>query len=280
MQLGGVAAGAFVAGRDLLVGGGEQRAGAAGEIAHAQLADAFGVGPVEALQLGDREPGQQRRRGGPGVEGGQILAVGDQALEDASGEVVGVVAAGRVHLLGGVAQFVEQLPGRARRQPLEDVAGDREDGEVVDFEDFVPGRRGLVLGIGDAGAADLHQRLNARVHAGNALVEDERVGDDRAGHAPGLGHVAHAEQVGDGGDDVHLRLAQRVEHDGGPLDPALERVGGLVDLLLRHGDEPDQVGEVVESAVEPARGGEADTLAVSVEVVVEHAVGELRVAER
>ena len=45
---------------------------------------------------------------GQGVEGGEVLAVGDEALEDAAGEVVGVVHAGGVDLAGGVFQFVAE----------------------------------------------------------------------------------------------------------------------------------------------------------------------------
>ena len=101
----GVATGALVAGGYLLVDGGEQRAGAAGEVADAEAGDGGGVGPVEGYALtptlsrGERgfwsisrggfetrpygvraylgygEAGQEGGGGGKGVEGGEVLAV-------------------------------------------------------------------------------------------------------------------------------------------------------------------------------------------------------------
>ena len=35
------------------------------------------------------------------------------------------------------------------------------------------------------------------VHAGNLIVKYEGVGDDGAGHAAGLEHVGHPQQIGD-----------------------------------------------------------------------------------
>ena len=77
VQVGGVAALALVAVGELLIDGGQQRARAAGEVRHAQVADGGGVRPVNAVQLGDGELRQQRGGGGQRVEGGEILAVGD-----------------------------------------------------------------------------------------------------------------------------------------------------------------------------------------------------------
>ena len=77
---GGIATGALVAGGYLIVHGGEQRAGAAGEVPDSQPADGPGIRPVNALHLGDGQPGQQRRRRRQGVEGGQVLAVSDESL--------------------------------------------------------------------------------------------------------------------------------------------------------------------------------------------------------
>ena len=95
VEIGGVAAGPLVPGGDLVVDRGEQRAGAAGEVPDAQLADGVGVRPVDALHFGDSQPGQERGGRGQRVEGGQVLAVRDEALEDAPGQVVGVVHARR-----------------------------------------------------------------------------------------------------------------------------------------------------------------------------------------
>ncbi len=106
---------------DLLIDGGEQRAGAAGEVADAQTADRFGVRPVDALQLGDGEPRQQRGGRGQRVKGGEILAVGDEALEDAPGQVVGVLDAARVDGLGGVAQAPKDAGRVSRIQVLQDI---------------------------------------------------------------------------------------------------------------------------------------------------------------
>ena len=82
------------------------------EVADAQLAYGLWAGPVHALHLGDGEPGQERGRGGQGVEGGEVLAVRDEALEDAASQVMGVVHARRIHRLGGVPQPSPGCPPR------------------------------------------------------------------------------------------------------------------------------------------------------------------------
>ena len=128
MQLAAVAAGAFVAGGDLFVDGGEQGAGAAGEVSDSQLADGLGIRPVDPFQLGDREPGQQRGGGRQGVEGGQVFAVGDEPLEDAAGEVVGIFDAGCVDALGCIPQS-PQYSGRVGGvQMPKNILGDGEYG--------------------------------------------------------------------------------------------------------------------------------------------------------
>ena len=99
------------------------------------------------------------------------------------------------------AVFLSRLrmaSGVARRKLRQDVPGDGEDGPVVDLQDVVPGGQRLSLGVVDAVAADHGQGLDLRVQPGDALVEDEGVGDDGAGHAAGLRHVAHAQQARDG----------------------------------------------------------------------------------
>ena len=96
-----IAAFAFVPRRDLVVYGGQQGAGAAGEVADAQAADGACTAPVHPFQLGDGETGQQGGGGRQGVEGRQVLAVGDEALEEAPGEVVGVGDPGGGDVVGG-----------------------------------------------------------------------------------------------------------------------------------------------------------------------------------
>ena len=80
VQIGRIAPGPLVAGGDLLVDGGEQRAGATGEISNAQTADSLGARPVDSFKLSYGEPGQQRGRRGERVEGGEIFAVGNKPL--------------------------------------------------------------------------------------------------------------------------------------------------------------------------------------------------------
>ena len=93
----------------------------------------FWVGPVDALQLGDRQTRQQRRRRGQRVEGRQVLAVGDQPLEYAASQVVGVVDAGGVDRLRGEPQPRQNRGGVTRRKLLQNASGDGEDGPVIDF---------------------------------------------------------------------------------------------------------------------------------------------------
>ncbi len=124
------------------------------------------------------------------------------ALEDAAGQVVGVVHARRIYRLGGVPQLSQNLRRVARWHLLQDVLGNREDGPIVDLEYVVPGGNHLALGVIHAVAAHHGQGLYLVMHAGNALVEDQGVGDDGAGHAARLGHVGHTQQAGNGRGDA------------------------------------------------------------------------------
>ena len=81
VQLGRITAGAFMAGSNLFVHRGQQGAGSASKIGDAELADGVGVAPVHAFHLAHGKSGQQGSGRGQGVEGGQVLAVGDEALE-------------------------------------------------------------------------------------------------------------------------------------------------------------------------------------------------------
>ena len=123
MKRGEVASGLLVADGDLVVHGGQQRAGAAREVAYAQIPDSIGVRPVHAVhpfgrlrtkpfgrlrtELGDREACQQRGGRGQRVEGGEVLAVSDESLEDAAGEVVGLVGSGGLDVFDGGAESGE-----------------------------------------------------------------------------------------------------------------------------------------------------------------------------
>ena len=237
VQRGGIAAGALVLERDLVVDRREQRARPAGEIADPKRADRLCVGPVRNLQQRNRQPREQRSRGRARVEGRQILAVRDQALEDAAGEIVRVIDSCGVDLLRGAVQLGEDQRRFAGRQLLEDVARDREDGKVVDLENARPRRQRLALRIVDVGSADEMQRLHAVVHTCNPSVEHQRVGDNRAGHPPRLFDVIHSQQVRDAPHDSLLFLAQLVEHARRPVDAFLQRIRGAVHLALRRRNE-------------------------------------------
>ena len=79
-----ITADAFIAGRNLFVHRGQQGAGSASKIGDAELADGVGVAPVHAVHLAHGKSGRGSGRG-QGVEGGQVLAVGDEALEYPAG---------------------------------------------------------------------------------------------------------------------------------------------------------------------------------------------------
>ena len=138
VKCGEVATGALVLRGDLLVHRRQQRAGAAREVADLELADGFGVGPVH-VHLGHRESREQSRGRRERVERRQVLAVGYQPLEDASGQVVRLVRAGGGYVFDSVAQFREKLGGLSRRNLLDDVSGNGEDRPVVDLEYLSPG---------------------------------------------------------------------------------------------------------------------------------------------
>ena len=176
--------------------------GAAGEISDAELADGVGVGPVHTFQLRYRQPGEQCRRSRQGIECGQVLPVGDKVLEDAAGQVVSVVDASGFDSLGGLQEVPQHGGGSVPRNLFEDVLGNGEDWPVVDLQDVGPGRKRIALRIGHFGAGHQAQGFHPLVQPGDALVEHHGVGDDRAGHAAGLGHVAHSQQPGDDGGNV------------------------------------------------------------------------------
>ena len=81
-----------------------------------RLPMALGFAQSTSFQLGDGEPRQQRGRRGQRVEGGEIFAVGDEPLEDAPGQVVGVFHACSADGLGSVLQSAAGC-GRRQRNP-------------------------------------------------------------------------------------------------------------------------------------------------------------------
>ena len=83
-----VAAGQSVQAVDAAVGGVQQGAGAAGVVGDAEILHLLRVGPPGVV--GNGQMGQQRRRFGAGVVGGQKLAVGDKFLVHRAGQVVGL----------------------------------------------------------------------------------------------------------------------------------------------------------------------------------------------
>ena len=87
----GVAAVHFVEQRDALIGSGKQSPRAAGEVADLHGCEGVRIAPIGVAGgagAGQGEPGEQCRGGRARVEGGEELAVGDQALEDDPGQVV------------------------------------------------------------------------------------------------------------------------------------------------------------------------------------------------
>ena len=99
-----------------------------------------------AAELGHSQAGQQGRGGRQGVEGGQVFAVGNQTLEDAPGQVMGVGGTGGGDAFGGVSQGVQEGGGGGRWQLGHDIAGNRKDGPVVDVQDGGPGGQDFILG--------------------------------------------------------------------------------------------------------------------------------------
>ena len=74
------------------------------------------------------------------------------------------------------------------------------------------------------------------MHAVNALVKDQGVGDDGAGHAARLRHVAHAQQAGNLHGDglaVGVHLVQDFRRRA---DALLQGAGCIINRPLRHGE--------------------------------------------
>ena len=169
---------------------------------------------------------------------------------------MGLVYAGGADRLGSLAQAAQDVGRVTGLELREQVLGDGENGPVVDVQDVVPGSQQRALRVGGRVAAHQVQRLDLGVHAGDTLVEYQGVGDDGAGHAAGLGHVRHAEQMGHLPRDTRPAGVYRVEELGRGVNAGLEGGGGLVHGALGHGHEAHEVGEIGDAACEPAGGGE------------------------
>ena len=87
VQIHWVAAVDFVEQAEAGVCGGKQGAGPAREVTDSPPGERVRIGPI-TLAHWHRQPGEEGGGGGPSVEGGQKLPVGDQPLEDGAGQVM------------------------------------------------------------------------------------------------------------------------------------------------------------------------------------------------
>ena len=87
-------------------------------------------------------------------------------------------------------------------------------------------------------------------------MEDEGVCDNGARHAARLWNVHHPEQARYLHRYAGLGPVQFIQDGGNALDTSFESVRGVVDGLLRHRHQPDQVGKVADRTAQPARFGE------------------------
>ena len=159
-----IAAVQLVEEREALIGGAQQRAGAAREIADPQRGERLRFAPLHAARCAiswDRETGEQGRRSRPRVVGREKLAVGDQSLKDDAGQIV---RAGHP----AVDQTLSRLPERPQhlryRRPwneCQDLAGRSEDRPVVDIKDALPFIGQLVHTENFAVCSKLRQRPQA-----------------------------------------------------------------------------------------------------------------------
>ena len=234
-----------------VAGGGDQRAGAAGEVARPQSGQRAGVPPV-GVEQPDRQLRQQRGRLGPRVERRQELAVADQPLKGSSVQIVRPRDAVGVQL----ARHAGEPGQQARRRPVRDrrqhFPGHVEDRPVVDAEDPFPLPQHRRLRQ-DAAPAQVVERPHV-VDAGQHRLEGERVGDDRHRHPRRLLAVLLAQRRGDAfvdGGTVRGRLPQP---DRGLGDAGLQHVQAARDGPLRDRRALDHGGEVVHPARDPAGG--------------------------
>ena len=133
-------------------------------------------------------------------------------------------------------------------------------GAVVDGQDVLPSSQSVLFGIVYMASANMAKGADVFVNAGNALVENEGVGNDGAGNAPGL-RVFEFAFFGFG-DALDLDDVGQAEHgedfvgqmDGGgvfqnrdgAVDAGRTRVGGLVKSAFRNGDKVDEIGQIAD----------------------------------
>ena len=155
-----------------------------------------------------------------------------------------VVDSGGLYFLGSLQQLSQDDGGNVSGKLLQDVFGDSKDRPVVDLQNIFPGCQRLTLGICYVGAAYQMQGFHLLVHPRDALVEDHGVGDDGAGHAAGLGNIAHSQQPGNDRGNVRAQLGHLIQLVGSLTDALLKRVSRLLHCLLWDGDQTGEVGQV------------------------------------
>ena len=148
-------------------------------------------------------------------------------------------------LLGrALQQFPQDAGGSASGKLLQYVLGYGKDGPVVGLQDVFPGRQYLTLGVCNIGAAHQPQRFHPLVHPCNALVEDHGVSDDGAGHAAGLGNVAHSQQPGNDRGEIGAQIRHFRQTGGGLPNALLKRVSRLLYCFLWDGHQPGYVSQI------------------------------------
>ena len=193
---------------------------------------------------------------GPGVESRQVFAVGNEALEYLSGQVVVIVHAATGNVKHLKADDIEYLRRFLRGQFNHYVAGNLKNVQIVDVQNAVPGGQDFGLRVGGIGVADLRQGLDA-VAPGQSFVKEHGVGDNGAGHAAHLGDIVDVEAPGNCRADVGAGFRHLVKNTGGRVDTLLQVVGRGIHRLLRHRHQPDQVGQIGHAAGQPPRLGKA-----------------------
>ena len=91
------------------------------------------------------------------------------------------------------------------------------------------------------------------MHTGDALVENQGVGDDGAGHAAGLRNVSHPQQPGNGGRNVGTLRRHLLQYVCRPVNTAFQGRRRFVHGALGHGNQANQVGQVGNPALQPTR---------------------------
>ena len=110
---------------------------------------------------------------------------------------------------------------------------------------LLPGRHRLVLQVAVEITAKQLQRLDAFVHPGQPLVEDQGVGNDGAGHAPGLPYVGHAQQLGYLDARGGTQLRRLFQNRRGSVDACLQLSGRLIHRALRDRHQANQISQVL-----------------------------------